>query len=197
MSAMSSAERKSMLVKGTPSTTYNGLRLNFRDLNVKVVNGLSLGVLTASESANGISLGPVLAGNGKVNGINIGGLVSSGDCNGVSVTGLWSHADKINGVALAGLNTGNYLNGWMIGYWGIHGEKKIQGVAIATFFVQAQEMNGLAVSILNNTLSVQRGLAISLFNRTRELHGVQIGLLNYAGNNLLPFLLMPLINLHL
>jgi len=43
----------------------------------------------------------------------------------------------------------------------------------------------------------QQGLTIGLLNTTPELHGVQLGLLNHAGNN--PPLLrwLPVVNLHL
>ena len=41
------------------------------------------------------------------------------------------------------------------------------------------------------------GLAIGLINYTRELDGVQIGLLNYAGNNPGWAKLLPFVNVHL
>ena len=40
------------------------------------------------------------------------------------------------------------------------------------------------------------GLSIALFNYTNELHGVQLGILNYAGNNRKGFRLLPFANMH-
>ncbi|MBT6148386.1 MAG: hypothetical protein HOH74_23330, partial [Gemmatimonadetes bacterium] len=41
------------------------------------------------------------------------------------------------------------------------------------------------------------GLALGLINHSRELKGVQVGLLNYAGNNPAWARLLPFINVHL
>jgi hypothetical protein len=38
------------------------------------------------------------------------------------------------------------------------------------------------VSAFNNIRGTQQGLAIGIFNYARSLDGVQVGLLNYAGN---------------
>ncbi len=47
----------------------------------------------------------------------------------------------------------------------------------------------------NDHAGASRGLSIGLLNRAEELHGVQIGLLNHAGNNSrYPWL--PIINAH-
>jgi len=36
-----------------------------------------------------------------------------------------------------------------------------------------------------------------LYNRTEELHGLQVGLLNYAGNNPKGLRMLPFVNMHL
>lgn len=43
---------------------------------------------------------------------------------------------------------------------------------------------------------MQRGISIGLLNYARELHGMQIGVLNIAGNNSSPFRVLPLLNGH-
>ena len=45
---------------------------------------------------------------------------------------------------------------------------------------------------INEVSGRQNGLVIGIFNRTRDLHGVQIGLLNYAENAAFPWL--PFVN---
>lgn len=80
----------------------------------------------------------------------------------------------------------------------------------------APEMKGLSISALNgiNASSVNAfsepggswiqkvndrftGLSVGLINYTRELRGVQVGLLNYAGNNPHWARLLPVVNVHL
>jgi hypothetical protein len=41
------------------------------------------------------------------------------------------------------------------------------------------------------------GLSIALFNKTKELRGIQVGLLNIARNNPKGFRVLPVINMHL
>jgi hypothetical protein len=42
----------------------------------------------------------------------------------------------------------------------------------------------------------QRGLSIGIFNHADNLHGVQIGVLNFAGNNPEGLKILPLLNVH-
>jgi len=55
----------------------------------------------------------------------------------------------------------------------------------------------VSVSAFNQIRRVQTGISIGLVNYARELHGVQVGLLNIARNNASPFRVLPLLNLHL
>jgi hypothetical protein len=55
----------------------------------------------------------------------------------------------------------------------------------------------VSVSLFNHVQGDQRGLTIGLFNVARSLHGVQLGALNWAGNNPLLLRLLPLINVNL
>jgi hypothetical protein len=61
--------------------------------------------------------------------------------------------------------------------------------------VDVDEFEGVSVAAWNQHDSRMRGLSIGLFNRTEELHGIQVGLLNYAGNND-RYRWLPLINAH-
>jgi hypothetical protein len=93
----------------------------------------------------------------------------------------------------------------------VHAEDEIRGLSVGGYMVEApefrgaslgivrtrmEELRGFAVSGYNHVTLEQRGLTIGIYNRARELHGVQIGLLNYAGNNRPGLRWLPLINLH-
>jgi hypothetical protein len=49
------------------------------------------------------------------------------------------------------------------------------------------------ISAFNDVRGMQQGLAIGIFNYARTLDGVQVGLLNYAGNKS-RLRLLPLLN---
>jgi hypothetical protein len=66
------------------------------------------------------------------------------------------------------------------------------GIAMNRF----HELNGLAFAAYNEVRTRQRGLTIGIYNRAEELQGVQIGLLNFAGNNGGIFRWLPLVNAH-
>jgi hypothetical protein len=53
------------------------------------------------------------------------------------------------------------------------------------------------VSAYNDVRAPQRGLTIGLYNYTRELHGLQLGLLNVARNNPAWARILPVVNLNL
>ena len=57
-------------------------------------------------------------------------------------------------------------------------------------------MQGVTIAGYNRIEGVQRGLAIGLFNSAKELHGIQIGLLNHAGNNRGIARWLPIVNAH-
>ncbi|MBP6127759.1 hypothetical protein [Flavobacterium sp.] len=176
------------------STQFNGVRFNVIDKNCFKNNGFNLSLISESQLTNGVNLGLLSATHELVNGINIGGLFSSGSFNGMSITGFMSMSSKINGIGISGINSGDTLNGLMIGLWTIYANKAINGLAISTFFVHAQQLSGVSFTLLKNEFTIQKGLSFSLFNDAKELHGVQIGLINYAGNNRRFLRWTPLIN---
>jgi hypothetical protein len=55
---------------------------------------------------------------------------------------------------------------------------------------------GLSVSAFNRIRGVQSGVAIGIVNYARELHGLQVGLVNIAGNNQGLARVLPLVNAH-
>ncbi len=108
------------------------------------------------------------------------------------------------------------MTGLAVSAGGIGAGDKIAGIALGGVMVFAPEMTGLSVSALNGVsmggaIPVGRkkgswfhkvndrftGVSVGLVNFTRELHGVQVGLLNYAGNNPGWARLLPVVNAHL
>ena len=71
-------------------------------------------------------------------------------------------------------------------------------LAPAYFRIESDgRLTGVSASAFNYIKGEQHGLSIGIFNYARRLFGVQLGLLNYAKNNPVPFRLLPLLNVHL
>jgi len=176
------------------SNKYNGLRLNLWD------KGLNYGD-KESERINGINISFAVIGK-KSNGIQIGGLVSHTErINGISISSIWHKAKKINGIATSfGINS-DTLNGVFVGFGVAASDPKfpnkvINGIAGGIIAVGAEKVKGVTFCFFWCYSREHYGLSIAAYNKTDKLHGLQIGLLNYAGNN--PKLLrwIPFINFH-
>jgi hypothetical protein len=98
----------------------------------------------------------------------------------LSVAGIGIGAPSIRGVAIASAV----------------GSEDVRGLVVAPVYFKIANhgsMRGVSVSAFNNIKGTQRGLAIGILNIARSLDGVQLGLLNYAGNKRHAKLL-PIIN---
>lgn len=177
------------------SVKYNGLRLNLWDSELNEeseiyerINGMNISFSLESEITNGIQ---------------VAALVShSLEINGISIASIRHNAQKINGFATSYGIVSDTLNGGFVGF-AIAAvdpqfpEKVINGLAVGLMIVGAEKVRGVSVSFGTCYSKEHCGLSVSGFNKTENLHGLQIGLLNYAGNN--PKLLrwLPLINFHI
>ena len=184
------------------SKNYSGLRLNIFDRNVKRINGINIIGFSEDGSFNGISIGFSLNHDSVSNGISLG-LIGMGSkkMNGIAFGTIGITADKHNGIGIAGLGiAGDTLNGIFISLIGntyLNFKKigKISGITIGIIVgANATKMNGLSIGAILNNVEKHKGVMIAAFNRSEELHGIQFGLLNYAGNNKKFFRWMPLIN---
>jgi hypothetical protein len=177
-----------------------------------------LGVVSEGAS-NGISIGGLgLVAEGGASGLNLAGLglVSEGPLNGVNLAGLGVVAERaVSGINLAGLGVVSEggIRGINLALLGLVAEREIrglsaaglglvsgravQGVAAALGKIDTGDLVGLSVAGWNRVRGQQRGLTIGLFNQAEELHGVQLGLLNFAGNNRGLARWTPILNLHL
>lgn len=204
----------------SPGTIY-GVGLGLPTLKARRVHGLAAGLLgvNAEQSIYGAALGGFGVGAEKhIYGLSISGFgigadqniagltlagfgIGAGNVSGITVAGFGIGAShQINGLTVAGLGTGAYaLNGLTVTGLAV-GATHITGVVAAPAYVHVQpggRLTGLSVSAFNRIEGRQYGLTIGIFNYAEHLHGLQLGLLNYAGNNSLLFQLLPVLNVHL
>ena len=158
----------------------------------------------AGERASGLIVGGLGAGAGdRATGLLIGGLgAGTGDTltgMGLSVLGVGA-GNRLNGVGIGGVGVaaGNALTGLAVAGAGI-ASRRITGLSITGGYARIEEgaLRGASIAAYNDIRAPQRGLAIGLYNYTRELHGLQLGLLNVARNNPVWARVLPGLNLHL
>lgn len=163
-----------------------------------LVGGLGVG---GGGSVRGIALGGLGVGaGGNIDGIALGllGVGAGGDIRGlaVAVLGVGS-GGTVTGLAVGGVGVGAAaVRGAIIGL--VAGGRDVAGLVVApAYFTVEPEggFTGVALSAVNRIQGEQRGLTIGLVNIAARLHGVQLGLVNYAGNNS-TFKVMPLVNAH-
>ena len=117
-----------------------GLRLNFRDRNLKKVNGVNVTIWNPYQPAtgvvNGIALGVPITGAREVNGLGIGVL-------GLGVD------DRFRGIGVAGigLGGGGNLEGIMVGGIGLGSGGNVKGIGVGGIGVgSGGNVTGLMVS---------------------------------------------------
>ncbi len=155
-----------------------------RDLRGIVAGGLGVG---AGRDLIGLGVAPIGIGAGTdITGLTVTGLgAGAGErLRGLHVAGVGVAAPRIRGLMVAAAVGGEDIAGGM--------------VAPAYFRIERNgRFTGAAISAFNHIRGTQRGLTIGLVNYTRVLQGVQLGVLNYAGNNPWPFRVLPGLNVHL
>jgi hypothetical protein len=168
--------------------------------DVQGISAASIFIVAKRLTGINVSGGALIAD--RIRGLNVAGLVVYGKrIEGVSASG-WSVQGGAGGIAgvhagLVGVGAEGPVRGIAGGGLLVMSERDVSGVAASWLAVRARELNGLAVSAHTRVRGTQRGLTVGLLNRTRQLRGVQLGLLNQAENN--PRLLrwLPLANVHL
>jgi hypothetical protein len=193
---------------GIPATggrTLNGLGVGIggfamnHDVNGVLISGLGSGVggTVTGVSVSGLAIGSgqrlrglnvaglgVVAGQ-SVWGLSIAGLAagSAGQANGVTIGGLAAGAPIVHGVLIAGLATGG---------------ASVTGAMLAPLYnrIANGQLTGGSIGAVNDVRGELHGVSIGIFNYARSLHGVQLGLLNLAGNNHGLARLLPLLNVH-
>lgn len=185
------------------------------------VDGIAIGGggVGAGGPVRGLAIGGLGVGSrDAIRGIALGGLGvgTGGDLSGVALALLGvGGRDAVSGFTAAGIagGAGTHLRGLHIAGAGIMTSRlagatisgvmvghRASGGVIAPVYARITDggyLKGVSVSLFNHVQGQQHGLTIGLLNVTRSLHGVQLGALNYAGNNPLLLRLLPLINVNL
>lgn len=182
--------------------------------------GINLGglAMVSQWHASGINVGGLATVTfGRSRWINLGGLaaVGSGGAEGLTVGGLaaisqlWMRGvnlgglavvgtDEISGLSVAGagiLSGSGIVRGVQATAGKVHGRRSITGLTLAGYRIETRRLTGAAVGGWVDAEEMY-GLSIALFNSADRLRGVQLGLLNRAGNNPPPFRWLPILNLH-
>lgn len=201
---------------GPDAKVINGFAIGLVGTSVRgKLRGIALGGMGAGvgKDLTGLAVGLLGVGTGgNIRGIGIGGL---GVGAGKNLTGLAASlggvgtGECIKGIALGGIGVGARKNitGLSLGLGGVGAGEAITGIALSVVSVGARDIKGMTVSGFNG-MSIKRGrlkrvnermtgLSIGLVNATLHLKGVQIGVINYAGNHPRWLRILPLINLHL
>lgn len=199
----------------------NGMNITFwlpRNNRNSILNGVNAGLIPnggtmrlmnigviaigTTHNLSGLSIGGFAIGAGdKISGLSLSGLYTEGQkmINGLACSGIFIGSNgTINGISTSGLfvvSEGN-VNGIAAGPAAVWSKNAFKGCAMTIGYFYSATMDGFAVAGYANTRKTS-GLSISIFNRTKELHGIQFGLLNYAGNNPKVLKLLPIMNLHL
>jgi len=168
-----------------------------RDAVGVIVGGLGAG---AGQDMKGIVFGGLGAGAGRdFFGIAISGVGTGAgrDFTGISVSGIATGAGgTLKGLHVAGVAVGgDTVRGIMISGIAAGGnDVKAFSFAPAYFHVDDHGVQrGVSISAFNRIKGDQNGLTIGIVNWARKLNGVQLGLLNFAGNKR-SMKWMPLIN---
>ncbi len=168
------------------------------------VRGLSVGGLAtvAEGDIDGLSVGGLASvAQGAIRGIHAGGLavVGEGDVTGVSLGGLAvvSGAGSLRGIAsaLGAVVANDRISGFAAAGYKVDAFE-MSGISLALGWLDVHDLTGFSVAGYNQVRGAQVGLSIGIYNSADELSGVQIGLLNRAGNNPPGLRYLPFFNAH-
>src|SRR5690606_5067965 len=118
--------------------------------------------------------------------LSAGGVVGTEGVRGLAVGGFGVVADpgEIRGFALSlgRVDSPAQIRGAVVGGYRVKAPA-VSGLAASVLMNRSTDFSGLGVAGYNEVRGTQRGLVIGIFNTAEVLHGLQIGLLNHAGNN--------------
>jgi hypothetical protein len=169
--------------------------------SLRGVNLAGLGAVAEQDmlGVNFATLG--LVSQGAMRWVNLAGLgvVGQRGVAGLTVAGLGivSGGGRIEGIALTPgvVESSDGARGILVGGYRVKGPR-IEGLSLNPVMLKARDFTGVALGAHNEVMGTQRGLTIGIYNFARRLQGVQLGVLNYAGNNPPALRLLPLVNMH-
>ena len=179
----------------------NGVTATGLSISARQIRGVAItGVTTAArDEITGISgAGFTLSGD-RIRGLSVGGFrLSGGDITGIALgAGFLNGSRSLTGFGAAPIVIADRMTG--IGLGGLIGGQDLAGGFIAPVGLSVSRegtLRGVSVGSFNAIHGTQRGLTIGIVNSARELHGVQIGLVNFAANNERGRRVLPLVNWH-
>jgi hypothetical protein len=157
--------------------------------------------VVAENDVEGLSAALVaVVASGRVTGLNAGGVAVVGHrgIRGIAFGGAGVVATEgpVHGIALSlGRTEATSGRGLLLGGYRVK-MPDVKGAALSVIMTRTTDLQGFAIGGYNEVRGVQRGITIGIYNRAEELHGLQIGLLNYAGNNSGVLRWLPLVNAH-
>lgn len=181
---------------------FDSLKMNSVPVQISFTPGLSTQGNQSSRIINSFSFNILGGETGGVSGFELGGLfnINKGYTRGLQIGGLFNLTrEYVQGVQIGGLynNVGERVNGLQVA--GIYNQVKqdVKGLQVAGIYNHAASSNGLQVAgITNLTAGHVKGIQVAgitnfaksvngvqvagIVNRTKKLHGVQIGLVNFA-----------------
>lgn len=199
---------------GTNGISLSGLA-TVSEGRIRGISGAGLALVSEEGMVGASGAGLALVSEGSVVGVSAAGLalvsersvagasaaglalVSGEDIRGLSAAGLALVAERdIQGISAAGLATvaGRSITGITLAGYKVDAPR-VRGLTAAGGWIEAEEIRGLSVAGYQRS-GLQVGLSVALVNWVDELRGVQVGLLNRAGNNPAPFRVLPFVNAH-
>src|SRR5262245_6258327 len=163
------------------------------------VRGMSLGVTRVSASSvDGVAIAPMRVEAQVFRGVAVGGLsLAGGPLTGVLIGGLAAGSEALTGLAVGGLGVGaDAIHGIAVGGLALAGSDAY-GLCIGGAAMVCRQLHGFGAGAYCQVLYDQTGVIVGLLNVSQRLHGVQFGLLNYAGNNPRLLRILPFVNAHL
>jgi hypothetical protein len=165
------------------------------------INLAGLGIVTEGGTRGLSAAGLGLVSEGTLSGVNFAGLglVSERAVSGINLAGLGVVSEgRIRGAsaALLGIVSEDDIQGLSLAGLGVVSGRAIEGLAVALLKTDTHDLDGVGAAAWNRVRGRQRGITIGLFNQIEELHGVSLGLLNFAGNNHGLARWTPILNLH-
>ena len=161
------------------------------------VRGIALGGIGVGGGGNlrGLSVGGIGVGvGGSMQGISIGGIGvgAGGDVTGLNIAGIGVGAGgTLKWISIATVGVGApRIEGFVLS--AAAGAVTAKAAVIAPLYFRIEEgtLVGGSISSINYIKGAQRGLTIGLFNYARQLHGVQLGVINVVdgprGRRVLP-----------
>jgi len=137
---------------------------------------------------------------GNLRWLSLAGLavVAQGAVEGISVSGLAVVGERaVRGLAatLGAVESGSAIAGAVFGGYRIRAPE-VRGLAISVAQLRTTDFSGFGTGAYTEVRGVQRGLTIAIYNHARELHGLQVGIINRADNNRGAARILPIINFH-